>query len=427
MSDNIGENQKEDVVDKKNNKNKKFFLFTIFFALIVIFLGTVFSIFQTPNPKEKSKLLEQQVEKARQGMDAPPSYNNLVEDSNKARAQRAEEKGGSAVATPVLNSVDIKCDECEKRLSGILGENEKLRKNIEKLERDIAFLRNQQQKGQQKVSYGYEKYYDKDSKVLFQTEKSYVEERKKVYDVANNFVAIWDKAPGIARTMVETHRDSGTGGGASVRNESEGNCGAGGCEGLPSGDILYATLLTGINSDVPGTPIVAEVKTGKLTGARLIGKFISKDDYIVLQFQTGTTKDGKSFRLNGYAIDAGTRFAGIADDVDHHYFLKYGALLGAAFLQGYGEIVKESLKKVQYYPTVYTGSSSIGAGGAYTESTPIETVEADTKEAMTGALATVGQELANQLRKAADRPPTITIYPGSDIGVLLVEPIYFAH
>lgn len=344
------------------------------------------------------------------GQDASPAYNELVEKRNEAAAQVAAQTGESAIVTPggaaAEDVAEADCaddvKEMERRLAALATEKERMRAEMERLRA------NAQTQGPPP---GYDEYYDKESKTRFQSPERYQRERERNMAVAQQLIDKWSAAPGFAQVAFAQQRDQ------SPSSPPSAGCPTGDCPELysqiPAGTILYATLETGINSDVAGIPVMAEIRRGALKGARVIGNFKRADEYVVLQFTSGTSPQGQTMQMNGVAVDVGTRMAGVADDVNKHYFQRYGALLGAAFLQGYGEIMRESLRRVEYVQT------------AEGESQPVETTDDDGVKVIKGSLATVGAELANQLKKSADRPPTVTMYPGSEIGILVVEPVIF--
>lgn len=347
------------------------------------------------------------------GQDATPAYSNLVEKRNEEAAQAAVETGGTAIVTPGgASATDVIAPDCTDDIRALQNQMSLLEADKERMRVEMERLRSQTQR--QPASLGYDDYYDKETKTRFQSPERYQQERERNMLIAQKLMDQWSAAPGFSQVAYKAPKSESVSSTGVV-----GECPTGDCAELygkiPAGTILYATLETGINSDVSGVPVMVQVRRGALKGARLIGNFKRSDDYVVLQFTSGTAPTGATLTMNGVAVDVGTRMAGVSDDVDNHYFQRYGALLGAAFLQGYGEIMRESLRSVEYVQT------SEG------ESNAVETTDDDTTKVLKGSLATVGAELANQLRKSADRPPTVTMYPGSEIGILVVEPVIFGQ
>jgi intracellular multiplication protein IcmE len=108
---------------------------------------------------------------------------------------------------------------------------------------------------------------------------------------------------------------------------------------IPAGEINYAQILTEANSDVPG-PILAELASGPLAGARLIGSFAQQGEYLVLSFNT-IVIDGINKSINAVAIDPTTTLTGVASDVDHRYWKRVFLPAAARFLEGIGSAIAE--------------------------------------------------------------------------------------
>jgi len=412
MDDRLNEQLDQEVPAKKPQSKKMALLYTAIIMSVLVFSAYTFISKMSSTPAPPSRVGgAPQAEGVATGQDTTPAYNELVGKRNDEAAQVAAETGGTAIVTPAGDAIqDAMAPDCsdsikdlEQRMAVLAAEKERMRLEMER-------LRSQTQR--QPASVGYDDYYDKQAKTHFQSPERYQQKRERNMAIARQLVDQWSAAPGFAQV---TYQQAAPVQGPA--SDTSSGCPTGDCAELynqiPAGTILYATLETGINSDVAGIPVMAQIRRGKLKGARLIGNFKRSDDYVVLQFTSGTSPDGAPISMNGVAVDVGTRMAGVADDVNKHYFQRYGALLGAAFLQGYGEIMRESLRRVDYVQT------------AEGESTPVETTDDDNSKVLKGSLATVGAELANQLRKSADRPPTVTMYPGSEIGILVVDPVVF--
>lgn len=103
-----------------------------------------------------------------------------------------------------------------------------------------------------------------------------------------------------------------------------------------AGTMIPAKLITPLNSDAPG-PVLAEITSGPLAGARLIGAFSTGTDSLTIRFNS-ITKPGwpSSYNVSAVAMN-GSKSTALATDVNKHYLAKYVGLLGGAFLQGYGD------------------------------------------------------------------------------------------
>lgn len=108
---------------------------------------------------------------------------------------------------------------------------------------------------------------------------------------------------------------------------------------VPAGDINYAQLLTEANSDVPG-PVLAQLVSGPLSGARLLGEFSLEDEYLVLSFNS-IIIDGVNQPISAVAMDPSTTLAGVASDVDHRYWQRVFLPAAAKFLEGVGSAIAQ--------------------------------------------------------------------------------------
>lgn len=178
---------------------------------------------------------------------------------------------------------------------------------------------------------------------------------------------------------------------------------------VKAGTILNAVLETGINSDEP-SPVLAKIIVGNMKGTKLIGKMTTSGKKVIVAFTTAVIPGlSSSMKINSVAIDPNTSRTGLATDVDNHYFLKYGVLLGATFLGGYSDAVANQNKTVT--TSLYGTTETQG---------PMTT-----KEIQQQALGSVGKELANQTKSSIQGlQPTITVDPGTAIGVLVMDDIY---
>lgn len=173
---------------------------------------------------------------------------------------------------------------------------------------------------------------------------------------------------------------------------------------IPAAATRYATLDMTANSDVPG-PIMATVQEGKYAGARALGKFAVKNDYLVMEFTSMTTKDGVTFPIDAIGVNPGTQMTGMADDVDNHYLVKFGAIFGAAFLQGFGNAMLQS------------GTTTI------TPTSTVATKALSTKDASLAALGRVGQTASQLLMPYAQKPATVIKYANTGLVLLFLSPV----
>lgn len=202
---------------------------------------------------------------------------------------------------------------------------------------------------------------------------------------------------------------TGAGGGAGGGVTPAG--GAAGAAAQPpvvkAGTVMFAVLVTSVNSDQPG-PILANVVEGKFKGARILGSLTNQGQTVMLSFNTLNLPDiSKTVRINAYAIDPNTARTGLSSHTDNHYWLRYGSLFASAFLQGYGEALSKS------------GQTIITNGLA------VEKVYPDLSPAgkFFVALGNVGTQYSNRLGNIVNTPPTVYVNSGTAIGLLFVEDV----
>jgi len=172
-----------------------------------------------------------------------------------------------------------------------------------------------------------------------------------------------------------------------------------------AGSIVPAVMLTAINSDEPG-PVLAQIVTGPLKGARLIGQMVSSDQRVVVQFSSLSMPGAsQTFNISSFAIDPDTSRTGLATDVNNHYFLRYGLGLAAAFISGYGEAVQNAGSTTT--TDAFGGTTTIMGDMTH-------------KQIAESAFGKVGQKLGSELDKETNRAPTVTVASGTSIGVLFM-------
>ncbi|MEZ5986593.1 MAG: TrbI/VirB10 family protein [Hyphomonas sp.] len=175
---------------------------------------------------------------------------------------------------------------------------------------------------------------------------------------------------------------------------------------LMAGTIIPATLLTGVNSDLPGQVIaqvtspVYDTVTGETVlvpqGARLIGRYDSVIAFgqsrALLVWSRIVMPDGSSIRIDNLAGVDARGYAGLEDKVDYH---SWKLLQGVAL------------------------STLLGVGAELGTDDEGDIARALRRSAQTGANE-AGQEI---VRRNLDVQPSITIRPGWRLGVLVGKDI----
>ena len=175
---------------------------------------------------------------------------------------------------------------------------------------------------------------------------------------------------------------------------------------LMAGTIIPATLLTGVNSDLPGQVIaqvtspVYDTVTGESVlvpqGARLIGRYDSVIAFgqsrALLVWSRIVMPDGSSIRIDNLAGVDARGYAGLEDKVDYH---SWKLLQGVAL------------------------STLLGVGSELASDDEGDIARALRRSAQTGANE-AGQEI---VRRNPDVQPSITIRPGWRLAVLVNKDI----
>ena len=169
-----------------------------------------------------------------------------------------------------------------------------------------------------------------------------------------------------------------------------------------TGTVIPAMMLGSLNSDAPG-PVVAQISTGPLAGARLIGTFQSTGKKLLINFTTLSRPGMGTYSINAVAVDDNFS-TGMATDVNNHSFKKFVLPTLAAFIQGYGQAFSRSGSTVV-----------IGPGGSTITQ---EALTAD--QARKAALGEAGSVLTDNLLTNADVEPTVKLDCGGGCPVSLL-------
>lgn len=178
---------------------------------------------------------------------------------------------------------------------------------------------------------------------------------------------------------------------------------------LLAGSVIAASLITGLNSDLPGmvtaqvTQNVFDTVTGSILlvpqGARLIGKYDSVVAFgqrrALVIWQRLIFPDGNSIRLDNMPATDPSGYAGLADKVDFH---TWTLLKGVAIA------------------TMLGVSSELSISG---ESDLVQAI----RESAQSNTARAGDQIT---QRSLDIQPTITIRPGAPVRVLVTRDLILA-
>lgn len=185
---------------------------------------------------------------------------------------------------------------------------------------------------------------------------------------------------------------------------------------IRTGSVIPATLISGINSDLPGQIIaqvaqdVFDTPTGHHVlipqGSRLVGEYSSEVQYgqsrVFAVWQRIIYPDGKALDLGSMPGSTGAGYAGFKDRVNNHYIRIFGsAIMMSAILAGV-EMTQNN--------TDYAQGSN----------------QQRMSDAMSEALGQqLGGVMAEMLQKNMNIAPTLEIRPGYRFNVMLVKDLVF--
>lgn len=181
------------------------------------------------------------------------------------------------------------------------------------------------------------------------------------------------------------------------------------CRQVTPGSVNYGLLLSEINSDDQG-PIIANLFSGPFAGGRVVGGFALNEASKTVSIQfTQLVYENRTYNIQAYAVNPSTLRVGMADDVDNHYFERYGMLMAASFLSEYRKVLVETETNEQE------------------DGDDITTVSAITGDSdrLKYALGGTVEPLIPELQKNFNRKPTVSVYNSNsgkgEIGILFLS------
>ena len=186
---------------------------------------------------------------------------------------------------------------------------------------------------------------------------------------------------------------------------------------LRAGYVVPATLISGINSDLPGQIMsqvaqnVYDTATGRHLlipqGSRLVGSYSSDVAYgqarVLVAWQRIIFPDGKAMDIGAMPGADSAGYAGFNDKVNNHYF----RLFGSAFLMSG---VNAGITLSQDSGSAGTGSDRQRAGDAMSEALGQQ----------------LGQVMAQLIAKNMNVAPTLEIRPGYRFNVIVTKDMTFS-
>jgi type IV secretory pathway VirB10-like protein len=193
-----------------------------------------------------------------------------------------------------------------------------------------------------------------------------------------------------------------------------------------AGNIIPAVLISGINSDLPG-PILAQVSqnvldsaSGKYVlipqGSRLIGTYQNANSYaqqrISIAWQRLIFPNTTSMTLPSMPGADQSGYAGLSDQVDHHYLATFGTAALISLISAGQQIGQMA---------TFGGGGTYGPYG-YTQPNQFAMAGEVAGSAASNQFGSLGQQMVGN---GLNRPATIEIRPGYEFTVMVTQDLAF--
>lgn len=177
---------------------------------------------------------------------------------------------------------------------------------------------------------------------------------------------------------------------------------------VKAGDIEFAVLDTAVDSDYPGSPVMATIVQGKLKGGKLLGKLTTGkngNDRVILTFTMLNMPNwAEPQSINAVAIDPKTARSAIATSVNYHILSRYGALFASAFLEGYADTFTQA------------GTIIVDNGTTVQTNPPLSP-----KQRIFAGIGKFGSATSSAAENYFNTPPTVKVKSGVGLGILFME------
>ncbi|MGE3624417.1 MAG: TrbI/VirB10 family protein [Bdellovibrionales bacterium] len=372
-------------------------LFKLVVLMIVVgaVLAVAISIFSQPPKPDSSKIVTPP-----SGMNQPPGgavtpyFHEQLMKADAEREQKALQTGGSAIPTPVGKNTNIDDLTADKNKKDPLVE---LRTQIDQQRQKIAELEREKKAPPAPAAAKPEQFDDSLASAM----------QKQMQQLMGS----WDPK-GIKQVVVTESEKPKEASLTMASNSANGTSGAAGGNTaqpkiiVPAGTVSYAQLLTEANSDVPG-PILAQILSGPLKGARAVGQFKVENEYLVLKFNLVNYKN-KDYTINAIALDPDTTLGGMATEVDQRYLTRVLLPAAAGFMQGFASALGQ-------------GSSSVVTNG---DTTIVQQSGKGLEEGLFSGLGQAGQTLGQFFQNQANATkPLVRVAAGTPMGMFFITSV----
>lgn len=175
-----------------------------------------------------------------------------------------------------------------------------------------------------------------------------------------------------------------------------------------SGEIMFARLNLGLNTDVGGIAS-ATIVGGEFHGTVLTAStFAPKRRHLAINFDRFCLPSGICGNIDAIAVDLDQGVGAVKGKYKGYYGLRFGGGVVASIIEGYGRATSAGI-----------GSTSIFVDGRLISQAPREV---SSEEALRASAQEAGSTIGGFFRELASRPPTISKEINEMIGVYIYSP-----
>ena len=400
-------------------RTKPIFKLVVLLASVAAVIMLVINFTTSPPETERSRVANPPGMTEAPGGKASPAFIEAQAEANKQRIQEAAAVGGTALPTPLPTGMNT---DTRREGDPLVEFRAEMQKQKDEQARQIQALQQQTQRQQsatiqqdQQVQQQLGQNYQQQMAQLAQLWKpvgmniigGLEQDYKKSTATNNQGVNNQNYSSNSVQTSSGGQNMPGSGPGAESGQPQVSVSDKGAKPLILAGTVNYGQLLTEANSDVPG-PILAQIVSGPLSGARAIGSFQVGYDLMTLTFNTATLK-GKEYRIKALALDPDTTLGGMATEVDHRYFARVLLPAAASFVAAFGQELGKKPTTV-----VVAGNGQVISSQA----------RSGIKDGMYAGLGSAGQTIANFLQQeGAQTKVLVRIAVGTPMGLFFTESV----
>ena len=379
-------------------------VFKIFLLLVGggAIASAALGVFSTDKPKDvESRVNSGSAISATPGGEAPPAFQEAVTQASQQRAQSAAQQGGSAMPTPMGDTTQMtNLEPGAQNADDPLAE---FRAPQAQQQQPQALPAQQQQQAQQQQIRPNTPA-PAPEPVLDQNLASAMQQQMQ------QIVQGWQPAASkiISVTKIADVTTSGSGGSGQGSDQNQQQAFNRGKTLVPAGTINYGQMSIEANSDVPG-PIMAQVLSGPFSGGKVIGRFESTEDYLIMRF-TNINFKGKDYPVDILALNPDTTLGAVASETDKRYLSRVIVPAAAEFISGFSRAFTQD-----------SNSTTIVQDGVV--------ISQRSRAGLREGLAQGGQEAGDRIsqiinNEASKIKPLVRVAVGTPIGLFFTSSVF---